>query len=488
MRSFTLLLALGALHATGWAQCQIQNFQITADCAFDAPEATVALGGGQPPYDLVFTGTNGVNVYRQSEQNGPYTTNVGDFINTVLVPPVNLTVTDANGCTISASASFQLHVLALPTVWFERGCASATSELYWSGTYFHWEVNTGPFPDGQPDPCAGSTYTYTIVDSQTWSTVASGSLSADWSQLPNGFWKYNIAMPHGSYYVSIHPTGNPTGCQNGAVTYCYRDKGAITNPSPTGCGQQFKLKAFLGGPLATNTTLMRDNLRVLGLVPLTEPYTDLGYTYVGGTGGETISPALLAITGSNAIVDWIVIELRSSTLPANVLYAMPALLQRDGDVVSLVGGTWLYTPLDPGSYHVAIHHRNHLGVMSADPLWLNYSPLILQSFATPNFGSGQMSAYGTDARQQNGTYFCLWPGDVTADGEVRYTGSGNDRDAVLQAIGGIVTSNTVANVYDQADINLDGVIKYVGANNDRDIILQTIGGTIPTAVRIQQVP
>jgi hypothetical protein len=37
-------------------------------------------------------------------------------------------------------------------------------------------------------------------------------------------------------------------------------------------------------------------------------------------------------------------------------------------------------------------------------------------------------------------------------------------------------------------VNLDGAVKYVGPNNDRDIILQTIGGTVPTAVRVEQVP
>jgi hypothetical protein len=35
---------------------------------------------------------------------------------------------------------------------------------------------------------------------------------------------------------------------------------------------------------------------------------------------------------------------------------------------------------------------------------------------------------------------------------------------------------------------MDGVVKYVGPNKDRDIILQALGGTVPTAVRVQQVP
>jgi len=43
-------------------------------------------------------------------------------------------------------------------------------------------------------------------------------------------------------------------------------------------------------------------------------------------------------------------------------------------------------------------------------------------------------------------------------------------------------------VYDARDVNLDGNLRYSGANNDRDIILQTIGGSVPTAVRVGQIP
>ena len=42
--------------------------------------------------------------------------------------------------------------------------------------------------------------------------------------------------------------------------------------------------------------------------------------------------------------------------------------------------------------------------------------------------------------------------------------------------------------YHRSDINLDGKVKYTGVNNDRDIILQTIGGSTPNAVRYEQVP
>jgi len=31
-------------------------------------------------------------------------------------------------------------------------------------------------------------------------------------------------------------------------------------------------------------------------------------------------------------------------------------------------------------------------------------------------------------------------------------------------------------------------VKYAGSANDRDIILQTVGGSVPTATRVQQLP
>jgi hypothetical protein len=35
---------------------------------------------------------------------------------------------------------------------------------------------------------------------------------------------------------------------------------------------------------------------------------------------------------------------------------------------------------------------------------------------------------------------------------------------------------------------MDGVVKYTGTSNDRDVVLDVVGGTIPTAVRVAQAP
>ncbi|MBP6574573.1 MAG: hypothetical protein KA230_08990, partial [Flavobacteriales bacterium] len=80
----------------------------------------------------------------------------------------------------------------------------------------------------------------------------------------------------------------------------------------------------------------------------------------------------------------------------------------------------------------------------------------------------------------------LWSGNVTFNNQLKYVNVGNDRDPILQAIGGGNPLLTVNGAYHNADVNMDGVIKYTGANNDRDPILQNIGGGTPLATRQQQ--
>jgi hypothetical protein len=80
-----------------------------------------------------------------------------------------------------------------------------------------------------------------------------------------------------------------------------------------------------------------------------------------------------------------------------------------------------------------------------------------------------------------------WAGDNSHDGEVKYTGIANDRDLILQRIGGTVPTATVSG-YHVADTNMDGISKYTGADNDRDPILVNIGGVVPTNTRVEQVP
>jgi len=242
-------------------------------------------------------------------------------------------------------------------------------------------------------------------------------------------------------------------------------------------------RVFLEGPYDSGSGLMADGMRALGLVPTTEPYTGIGYVHVGG-GGETTTPAVLAVPGNNAIVDWVLMELRG-TLAGNVISASrSALVQRDGDVVDMDGVSPVSFTIAPGSYHVAVRHRNHLGVMTSDMLALSTSAI------TVDFTSASTITYGTDARKASAgviPVLQLWAGDVTFDHIVKYTGQTNDRDPILLTIGGLVPTNTTIG-YHVSDVNLDGTVKYTGTLNDRDPILLTIGGVVPTNVRMEQLP
>ncbi|MBK7297485.1 MAG: hypothetical protein IPI91_13015 [Flavobacteriales bacterium] len=76
---------------------------------------------------------------------------------------------------------------------------------------------------------------------------------------------------------------------------------------------QVAAKAFLNGPYDASTGLMKDDLRLATLIPTTEPFTLLGYSFEGG-GGETIAPSVFTVTGANAIVDWVILELRTGLI------------------------------------------------------------------------------------------------------------------------------------------------------------------------------
>jgi|GEM_PF-2587679 hypothetical protein len=252
--------------------------------------------------------------------------------------------------------------------------------------------------------------------------------------------------------------------------------------SYTPAAQVISPRVFLSGAYPAGGGLMSDHMRSAGLLPLTEPYSLLGYSHVGG-GGETALPATMALTGPDAIVDWVVVELRDPNGAAAVVATRSALLQRDGDVVSSDGTSPISFAVPGGnSFHIAIRHRNHLGAMTGTPLLLSAIPTVVD-FTTP-----AMATYGTDAQEMIGSVRALWPGDANRDGMIEYVGDGNDRDLVLQAIGGVVPTNVLPNAYDLRDVTMDGLVKYAGDGNDRDRILQAIGGTIPTAVRTQQLP
>jgi hypothetical protein len=253
------------------------------------------------------------------------------------------------------------------------------------------------------------------------------------------------------------------------------------DPNAVPVNLRLRLKAFLEGPYNTGAGTMSTALRSAGLVPLTEPYTAAGYPHVGGSGATT-TQAVLNVTGANAIVDWVVVELRNRLDTAVVLATRSALLQADGDVVGTDGTSPVVFSLPADQYLVALRHRNHLGVLTANAVALS------STTTTLDLSNGSVALRGGSAATKLlGSARVLIAGDVVPDGVLRYTGGSNDRDPILARVGGVTPTATLVGYFPE-DVNLDGVVSYTGGNNDRDIILTNVGGVVPTSTRADFIP
>ncbi len=258
-------------------------------------------------------------------------------------------------------------------------------------------------------------------------------------------------------------------------TVAYRYEGTDCGVvAPTG---GVRLKMLLGGALDAGTGTMRDDLHTQGLIPAAEPYTAMGYALENA--GTTISASVMQATGDLSVVDWVLIQLHENNSGYTLDGRRAAVVLRNGTVLDPQGDEVLRFNSTTAGRHISVLHRNHLGVFCTTLLAGNSELVDLTLQSTPTFG--------TDARKNVNGSMVLWPGNVSDEGGVKYTGTGNDRDGILLTIGGAEPTNIVGGYY-AADTNLNGFVSYTGPDNDRDVVLVTIGGGLGTTVRLEQMP
>jgi len=232
-------------------------------------------------------------------------------------------------------------------------------------------------------------------------------------------------------------------------------------------------KVFLQGTMLNNGggNLMRDDLRVAGLIPIASPYTD----------GATCNASVFNVTGNDAIVDWVWVELRDKNDNTSALSSSSALLQRDGDVVGVNGTSALSFIATADDYYVTIKHRNHLGIMTSSAITLS------NTVAVVNFtDANNQITYGTNAQTsfgiQNGVV-AMWSGDSSGEGQLNYLGSQSDvpnirsqvfNDPNNSVFGGPPVATYGSLGYYRTDINMDGVSYYAGGTSDVLIIRNNI--------------
>lgn len=292
------------------------------------------------------------------------------------------------------------------------------------------------------------------------------------------------------------------GCNN--ITYqntCEAQKNGVISWTDGECQQnlpplQLKAKAYLQGALYDSELgNMRDDLRAQNLIPLTEPYTDLpNFNHSYGGGGESINPMVLETLGPDAIIDWVLIELRQADDPSIIIATRSALIQADGDIVDTDGISPLNFNINTGGYpyfYIAIKHRNHIGVMSANPQYISHIPTHI------NFND--TSTYGDQAQVEIANKNALWAGNADSNNAIIYQGNNNDLNYhFFEVATDPANINNVLNFistgYLNSDLNMDGQSIYQGINNDINYTFFNIlchpnnGGLITNYIIQEQIP
>lgn len=122
------------------------------------------------------------------------------------------------------------------------------------------------------------------------------------------------------------------------------------------------LNVFLEGPYNTSADNMNTTLG--SSLPLSQPFNTAPWNYTEDENVEEI-PA--------NVVDWLLVELRTDV---NTTYTQKAaFVKDDGSVVNLNGNQFTIQAPE-GDYYLVMHHRNHLAVMSKNPINIsnNVSP------------------------------------------------------------------------------------------------------------------
>ena len=169
-------------------------------------------------------------------------------------------------------------------------------------------------------------------------------------------------------------------------------------------GITVNLKVYLEGPF--DVTDMDADLNTI--LPLTQPYNGAPWNYAG-------TESVVSIPNTN-IVDWVLVELRETTGDAStatsdsIIAQQAAFLLNDGSIVGMDGnGTCPIATSISNNLFVVIWHRNHLGIMSANPLSET------GGVYTYNFTTGSGQAYGgANGHKEIGTG--IW-GMIGGDGD-----------------------------------------------------------------------
>jgi hypothetical protein len=216
------------------------------------------------------------------------------------------------------------------------------------------------------------------------------------------------------------------------------------NQNLTTAAFSLQLKVLLQGPF--NGSEMSTLLNLAGLLPLEQPFDTHPWYYQG-------DESVAAIPDGD-IVDWIMVELRDAATVEQatentVVGRQAAFLSHNGWITDLDGSTGLsFEVTIQQQLFVVIRHRNHIGIISAEPLTLN------NGVYTFNFTLSQNQAFNGSQQQLSSG---VW-GMIAADCDASGTIDEEDKSPLWDTEAGI-------SGYFNCDANLDRQVDNIDKND-----------------------
>jgi len=199
--------------------------------------------------------------------------------------------------------------------------------------------------------------------------------------------------------------------------------------------------------------------------------------------------SVFAVTGEDAIVDWVFLELRDKNDYTSIVATRSGLIQRDGDIVDLDGASAVFFPdVATDAYFLVVRHRNHLGVMTKFPKTpeelsdlIDFTDLDTDVFDFSNTDNlFNYSGMALKNMTVNGVEVnAMWGGDCNADGKICYRGKDNDLTAIQEDVAGYdMALNPLFKLdfelsvgYLQGDVDMNGKSKFDPPNDDTNFLL-----------------
>lgn len=210
----------------------------------------------------------------------------------------------------------------------------------------------------------------------------------------------------------------------------------FADPNPPNQLVTVNLQAMLEGAFDPGQNAMTGELLNRGIVPQGQPYGLSPWNYPGIEGS-----GWLPVDYPVETVDWVLVSLRETLDPETEIARAATILLKDGSIVPFdITISDATIPL-----HVMIEHRNHLPIISAQPIFIvnnaiSHNFTLGDSYNTSGFGQKQVNAN-----------WMMYAGNAAQEGL-----NGCDINAIDRAYW--ETVNGLFNVYNPGDYNMDGDI------------------------------